>query len=321
MITPLKLASKPTPIEFYTGVFPDFDFHIKRDDLTGLEGSGNKIRKLEYLLADAENNGSDLIITCGGIQSNHCRATMYCCAKLGWQGVCVVKGEKPKIAEGNLLLDFLFNAQVEFLPTAQYLHKEDYIAEMIDDFKKKGHKPYFIPTGGSNGIGALGYIFAMDEMAAYIDRHKIDAVFCAVGSGGTYAGLLMGKYQSSLAVPVYGVLVDETPAFFEAKIKSIIGETEKVLERKFPIRDTDIKLIDGYIGPGYGVPYDEEIAIIRQMARKGLILDPVYTGKTFFGMVDKKSELGFSNPLFIHTGGIFSVFAYPELKTQADFLK
>jgi len=319
MITPLTLAHTPTPIEVFDNILPKIKIHIKRDDLTGLEASGNKIRKLEYLLADAQNKKCDVIITCGGIQSNHVRATMYCCAKLGLKGVAIfrdkrqdVRGKKQESYDGNLLLDYLFGAEIHFLTSQKYEKKEDYIAQLIDDYTKKGHNPYFIPTGGSNGIGALGYLSAMEEMASYIKLQGIDSIFCAVGSGGTYAGLLMGKYIYGIDIPLYGILVDETIEYFTAKIKTIISESAKILQKPLEINDDDINLIEGYIGPGYAIPYQEEIDAIKQLARKGLILDPVYTGKTFYGMLKEKEHLAYSNPLFIHTGGIFSIFAYKE---------
>lgn len=321
MITPLNIAKKPTPIE---KLDVGFKVHIKRDDLTGLEASGNKIRKLEYLLADAKDKKCDVIITCGGIQSNHIRATMYCCAKLGLKGVAILRSKSQeagsksssmssiRACEGNLLLDYLFGADVQLLSNERYDKKEDYIAQLIDDYKKTGHNPYFIPTGGSNGIGALGYIDSMEEMASYIKLQGIDAIVCAVGSGGTFAGLLMGKYIFDVKVPVYGILVDETVDYFLPKVKSIINESERLLEKKLNISDSDIKLIDGYIGAGYAISYQEEIAVIKQLARKGIILDPVYTGKTFYGMIKEKERLEYNNPLFIHTGGIFSIFAFNE---------
>ena len=336
MIKPLKLAHKPTPIERLDKTLYGMTVHIKRDDLTGLEASGNKIRKLEYLLSDAQNKKCDVIITCGGIQSNHVRTTMYCCAKLGLKRVAILKSQNKSVGQGfslanhsskpeglpyklngevpngNLLLDYLFNADVHLLSSSEYDKKEEYVNTLLNDFQKKGHNPYFIPTGGSNGIGALGYLNAMEEMTSYIKLQGIDSIFCAVGSGGTYAGLLMGKYIFGLDMPIYGVLVDETVAYFLTKIKLIISESEKILEREFAINDYDIKLVDGYVGPGYAIPYQEEIDAIKQLARKGLILDPVYTGKTFYGMLKEKEHLAYSNPLFIHTGGIFSIFAYKE---------
>ncbi|MEO0091729.1 MAG: D-cysteine desulfhydrase family protein [candidate division WOR-3 bacterium] len=317
MLKPLNLANKPTPIEI---IDIAIKIHIKRDDLTGLEASGNKIRKLEYLLADALDKKCDVIITCGAIQSNHCRATMFCCAKLGLKGVVILltgpQNYQEKTYQGNLLLDYLFGAEIHLLPKVKYEKKQEYAQQLIDDYKKKGHNPYFIPTGGSNGIGALGYLYAMEEMASYIKLQGIDSIFCAVGSGGTYAGLLMGKYIFGLETPIYGVLVDETPEYFIAKIKNIIKESEQVLDKKFDINDSDIKLINGYIGPCYAIPYPEEIETIKQLARKGILLDPVYTGKAFYGMLQEKEQIGFTNPLFIHTGGIFSLFAYKEYFKQ-----
>lgn len=330
MIKPLTLATKPTPIEVLDRTLYGMMVHIKRDDLTGLEASGNKIRKLEYLLADAFEKKCDVIITCGGIQSNHVRATMYCCAKLGLKGLAILRNPRDSRESrgsfsdnsdisavispynGNLLLDYLFGADVHLLPNEKYDKKEEYVNQLLDDYKRKGHNPYYIPTGGSNGIGALGYINAMEEMVSYIKLQGIDSIFCAVGSGGTYAGLLMGKYIFDTDVPIYGILVDETPEYFLNKITTIISESEKILERKFNVNNSDIQLIDGYIGPGYAIPYPEEVSVIKDLARKGLILDPVYTGKTFYGMVKEKERLGFNNPLFIHTGGIFSIFAYKE---------
>lgn len=317
MITPLNLIKKPTPIETLSGILLNTKIHIKRDDLTHLEASGNKIRKLEYLLADAKNKKSDVIITCGAIQSNHVRATMYCCAKLGLKGVVFLanrkqdaKGKNTVAYEGNLLLNYLFGADIHFLPIEQYAKKEEYVAQLIDDYKKKGHNPYFVPLGGSNGIGALGYVFAMEEMASYIKLQGIDSIFCTISSAGTYTGLLMGKYIFGIDIPLYGILVDESIEYFVLKIKEIIKESEEILGKRFNIIDSDIKLINGYIGPGYAIPYPEEITIIKQIAQRGIILDPVYTGKTFYGMLKEKERLAYTNPLFIHTGGIFSIFAY-----------
>lgn len=313
MIEPLNLAQKPTPINVVSEVIPGIKIHIKRDDLTGLLNSGNKIRKLEYLLADAKNKKCDCIITAGPIQSNHIRTTMFTCALMGIKAVAVLCGEPPKILEGNLLLDYLFGAEIHFLPKAEYdKRKEEFMQELASKYRKQGYKPYLIPTGGSNGIGALGYSAAMQEMARYIKMSAIDSVFCAVGSGGTYAGLLMGKYINGIETPLYGILVDETVEYFTAKIKKIIEEASKILERKFKIDDNDIKLIDGYIGPGYGIPYPKEIEIIQQLALKGILLDPVYTGKAFYGMISEREKLNYNNPIFIHTGGIFSIFAFKE---------
>uniref|UniRef100_A0A7C6AAZ4 D-cysteine desulfhydrase family protein n=1 Tax=candidate division WOR-3 bacterium TaxID=2052148 RepID=A0A7C6AAZ4_UNCW3 len=315
MIEPLQLAQKPTPIQCLDipSIIPDVKIHIKRDDLTGLLSSGNKIRKLEYLLADAKNKKCDCIITAGPIQSNHIRTTMYVCATMGIKAVAVLAGKPPKTLEGNLLLDSLFGGELYFLDKEEYdKMKDGFIQELTIKFRKQGYKPYLIPTGGSNGIGALGYLAAMEEMAHYIKTSAVDAIFCAVGSGGTYAGLLMGKYLFGVEAPLYGILVDETIEYFQAKIKNIINESSTILEKKLAIDDNEIKLINGYIGEGYGIPYPEEIEVIKKLALKGIVLDPVYTGKAFYGMVKERARLDYHNPIFIHTGGIFSLFAYKE---------
>jgi D-cysteine desulfhydrase len=344
VIEPLQLAQKPTPINVIsfplspTSLQPisslikgeekkvedvkggrEIKIHIKRDDLTGLLNSGNKIRKLEYLLADALNKKCDCIITAGAIQSNHIRTTMFTCAAMGIKAVAVLCGEPPAIFDGNLLLDYLFGAEIHFLPKEEYdKRKEEFMQLLASKYHKQGYRPYLIPTGGSNGIGALGYLEAMQEMTRYIKMSAIDSVFCAVGSGGTYAGLLMGKYINGIEIPLYGILVDETVEYFTAKIKKIIEQASTILERKFKIEDQDIKLIDGYIGPGYGIPYPEEVEIIKNLALKGIILDPIYTGKAFYGMIKEKNKLNYTNPIFVHTGGIFSLFAYKEAFLTAN---
>ncbi len=307
-INPLNLFPKPTPVQILE--FRNLKIHIKRDDLTGLVTSGNKIRKLEYLLADALNKKAKVIITCGNIQSNHVRATLYAVNLLGLKGIALLQGEKPDLPEGNTFLDYLFTDEIYFLKKEEYDKRKEMAEGMIAKYKREGVVGYFIPTGGSNGIGALGYIRAMEEMVSYIKIQGIDSIFCAVGSGGTYAGLLMGKYLFNVEAPIYGIIVDEDKDYFLKKIKEIIKESEAILEKRLNIDEKDIHLIEGYKGRGYAIPYKEEIEIIWELARKGILLEPVYTGKTFYGMIREKSNLGFNNPLFIHTGGIFSLFGF-----------
>ncbi|MEO0101707.1 MAG: D-cysteine desulfhydrase family protein [candidate division WOR-3 bacterium] len=310
MIPPLNLASKPTPIQKINLL--GYDIHIKRDDLTGLVTSGNKIRKLEFLLAFALKEKAKVIITCGNYQSNHVRTTLYTCSLLGLKGVAILKGEEPKIPEGNAFLDYLFTDEIYFLNEKEYERKEEFAQELIAKYRKRGISAYFIPTGGSNGIGCLGYLQAFGEMVDYIKNHGIDALFCAVGSGGTYAGLLLGKYSYDLKIPIYGILVDETKGYFLKKINEIVKEAEEILGRKLGVKEEDVNLIEGYIGSGYALPYKEEVEMIWMLAKKGILLDPVYTGKAFYGMIKEKENLGFRNPLFLHTGGIFSLFGFKE---------
>jgi len=319
MIVPLSLAQKPTPIHTISDIIPNIKIQLKRDDLTGLLNSGNKVRKLEYLLADARNKRCDCIITAGAIQSNHVRTTLFTCAAMGIKSAAVLCGDSPQILDGNLFLDSLFGAEIFILPKAEYDKMKDvFVQELAAKYRKQGYKPYLIPTGGSNGVGALGYLEAMQEMSQYIKMSAVDAIFCAVGSGGTYAGLLLGKYTNGIETPLYGILVDETVEYFKTKIKKIIEEASIILDRKFNIDENDIKLIDGYIGSGYGIPYPAEIESIKQLALKGIIFDPVYTGKAFYGMIKEREKLNYHNPIFIHTGGIFSLFAFKEAFLPSD---
>ncbi|MDW8113857.1 MAG: D-cysteine desulfhydrase family protein [candidate division WOR-3 bacterium] len=307
MLKPLKLTNKPTPIEKYE--FDNFTIHIKRDDLNGLIDSGNKARKLEYLLADALNKKCDTIITAGYINSNHCRITAYFCRRLGLKPILILNclRKRRKIEkEGNLLLDYLFGAEIHFLDDKEYKEKEIYVDELMKRLIKKGFNPYYIPTGGSNEIGILGYRDCFLEMVNYLKENKIDGIFCAVGSGGTYAGLLYGKLISNLDIPIYGILVDETIDYFKIKIRDILSKLNCLVEEK------EFNLIDGYIGKGYGIPYKEEIEIVKEWAKRGIIFDLTYTGKAFYGMLKESRKRDFKNPLFIHTGGIFSIFAHKD---------
>jgi len=307
LLKPLNLTNKPTPIEKYQ--FNDFTIHIKRDDLNGLVESGNKARKLEYLLSDALNKKCDTIITAGYLNSNHCRITAYFCSRLGLKSILVLnclKKRKKIEKDGNLLLDYLFGAEIHFLNNKEYKEKERYVGNLVKRLEKEGYRPYYIPTGGSNEIGILGYRDCFLEMVDYLKENKIDGIFCAVGSGGTYAGLLYGKLLTNLDIPIYGILVDETIDYFKIKIKDILKKLDCQIDEE------SFHLIDGYIGKGYGIPYKEEIKLMKEWAKKGIIFDLTYTGKAFYGMIKESKKIGLKNPLFIHTGGIFSIFAHKE---------
>jgi len=303
MFSPLNLTNKNTPIEKYE--YKNFTIHIKRDDLNGLIDSGNKARKLEYLLADAKEKKADIIITAGYLQSNHCRITAYFSAKLGFKVILILNQQKKKIKkEGNLLLDYLFGAKIHFLSDKEYKEKEGYVEELIRKLRKKGFNPYYIPPGGSNEIGILGYRDCFFEVVEYLKENKIDSIFCAVGSGGTYAGLLYGKILKDIKTPIYGILVDENINYFKNKIKDIL------LKLNIKISEKELNLIDDYLGKGYGIPYKEEIIMVKEWVKRGIIFDLVYTGKAFYGMLKELEKDNIKNPLFIHTGGIFSIFAY-----------
>lgn len=175
---------------------------------------------------------------------------------------------------------------------------------------RKGLRPYVIPEGGSSGVGALGYVRAAEEMVGYVKANGVDAVFCAVGSGGTYAGLWAGMYLQAIEAPLFGILVADDIPFFRHKLSGIIREMEPLLGRKLPVSADDFLLSDRYIGPGYARLYPEAVETIRRAARFGIVLDPVYTAKTFYGMLAELGERDYRNPLFIHTGGIFGLFPF-----------
>ncbi len=312
MITPLNLAQKPTPVTVLDGLVPGIKIHIKRDDMTGLLTSGNKIRKLEFLLADALAKGCNLVITCGPVQSNHVRSTIAACTMVGLKPVGVLRGEEKKIPDGNYLIDALLGGDYRFITADEY-HTVDAIMESVAlDYKVKGFRPYIIPEGGSNGVGALGYAQVVVELVDYILRNKIDAIFTAVGSGGTYSGLLVGKHLQGLEIPLYGILVAHDIPTFQMRIGKIIGEMEVVLEKKFFISLDEFMLHDEYLGPGYAQIYPEVVETIKKIAKFGILLDPVYTAKTFYGMLCELKDLPCKNPLFIHTGGIFSLFPFKD---------
>jgi len=314
IIKPLKIT-KPTPIEEIKNIVKKTKIYLKRDDLNGLLVSGNKARKLEYLMADAKNKKCDTIITCGPAQSNHCRTTAVFCRMLGYDCHLFLRiKDKPEYT-GNLLLDELLGAKIRFITPEEYKDR----MEIMENYAKelKGKRCYIIPEGGSNEVGALGYIGCMKEMAGFIKKEKIEAVYCAVGSGGTYAGLLLGKKLAKINIDLNGVIICDTVEYFRDKIRNIC---EKAIDRfnlKISLKTEDINLIDGFVGEGYGIPYPEEIETIKMLAKKGIILEPVYTGKAFYGMLKDLPKKNYKNVIFVHTGGIFSIFAYKDdLKTE-----
>ena len=178
--------------------------------------------------------------------------------------------------------------------------------------KRKGRKPYVIPVGGSNEIGSLGYIDCMKEMKDFLKSKKIEAIYLAVGSGGTYAGLLLGKKKLKLKLDLNGVIVCDTIEYFKNEVTAICNSVKKRFNMRININPDDMIFIDGYIGPGYAIPYSGALKTINRLAKSGIFLDPVYTGKAFYGMLNHSRKKKYKKILFIHTGGIFSIFAYAK---------
>ena len=317
-LKPLKLT-RETPVEELKGLKTRTKVYVKRDDLNGLLISGNKARKLEYLIADAKRRKCDTLITCGAVQSNHCRTTATFAQHLGFDCHLFlrVRGRPRRIHRGNLLLDKLLGAQVQYATPTQYEHRSELMDGYAQRLRKRGKTPYIIPEGGSNAIGALGYRDCMKEMADPIRKHKIEAIYCAVGSGGTYAGLLLAKKLLNLKIELHGVIVSDTIKSFKERIFGICASAIESFDLSVDISRNDANLIGGFAGPGYGIPYSAELRTIRETAKLGIILEPVYTGKAFHGMLNDLKKRRYKRVIFVHTGGIFSIFAYDKELTKA----
>jgi D-cysteine desulfhydrase len=315
-----QLAMTPTPIEAFA-LSPDprsgVEIFIKRDDLTGAELSGNKIRKLEFILYDAVTKKSDTLITCGGVQSNHCRATAAMAARIGLDCELIVKGKKPAVPDGNLLLDTLFGAKITYITDKEYeTNIANLMAKRAVALKKKGKRPYIIPEGASNPLGMWGYFLAGIELKKQLDKAGINAdyIVCAVGSGGTYAGLYLASLYMKWPIKVQGFAVSRGLQPFEDRISVLIKGFLKDYDLNLKPDLANIHIDDSYIGPGYAKIGDKEAKFIKGVARNaGIILDPAYTGKAMIGLFDhiiKGKIPSKSNVVFIHTGGLMSIFPY-----------
>jgi len=313
----VDLARRPTPIEPLARISTSLEgpgLFIKRDDFTGVGITGNKVRKLDFLLAEALEQKCDTVITCGGYQSNHARTTAVMCAKLGLKCHLVLRNGISASLDGNLFLDRLVGAEIHYVNPDEYMAVDDVMRRLANQLKADGSCAYVIPEGGSNALGAVGYVRAAEEIAAQCRERKLKLhhIVVAVGSGGTYAGLLLGKYLYDLPATIHGINVSDNESYFVNKIHKILQEMERRFELGVKLGKKDIHIVDGYVGKGYGLSRQEELDVIKLVAREeGIILDPVYTGKCFFGMMNMIKEGKFrqdENVLFVHTGGIFGLF-------------
>ena len=315
----LNLANFPTKIERLEKISKEsgVNIYIKRDDQTGSEISGNKIRKLEYSIYEALENGCDTLITCGGIQSNHARATAAAGIKLGMRAILVLRSDETPEMEGNYFLDKVIGADVRIISSDDYRERRMEIMQKIKaESDAEGHKAYIIPEGASNGIGSLGYYSAMKEIKEQEKELgiKFDRIVAAVGSGGTYAGLCMGNAEFfNGEKKITGFNVCDDAEFFKKRSEEIIEEAQKYLDKSIIIKAEEMDIIDGYVGIGYAQSRDEELEFIQKTAKKeGVIFDPVYTGKAMYGMMNEIEKGTFKkgeNVLFIHTGGLFGIFS------------
>lgn len=310
----IKLANLPTKIEKLEKLSKSLgkNIYIKRDDQTGTEVSGNKIRKLEFSVKEALNNGCDYLITCGGIQSNHARATAAVAAKLGLGSYLVLRGSEDNELEGNLFLDRILGAQIKFVTPDEYKNNRAEIMEEIkNNLDKEGHNAYIIPEGASNGIGSFGYFKAMEEILNQEKEMgiKFDAIVTTVGSGGTYTGLYYANKVYNNSGTIYGVNIAADSEHFKNITLNLIKEISEYTKIDINVEKDDIDILDGYAGLGYALSKQDEIDFIKYFAQlEGIILDPVYTGKAMYGLVEeiKKGTFdNYNNILFIHTGGLF----------------
>lgn len=318
----IPLARAGTPLEPLprTSAALGVEVLVKRDDLTGAELSGNKVRKLEFLLAEAVDEGADTVITCGGEQSNHCRATALAAARVGLASRVVLRTEDPAAppaTTGNILLDRLAGAAVRWISRPDWAKRNAIMEEEAAAVRAAGGRPYVIPEGGSNAMGSWGYVACAAELADDLARLPAapTTIVFACGSGGTAAGLMLGAKLVGLAgrgVTVAAVNVCDDAAYFVRVIARICGEMTARWELPESIAPGEITMVDGHVGRGYAKSRPEELETIRDVCRRdGLVLDPVYTGKAFHGIVSElardRGRFG-DRIVFVHTGGIFGLF-------------
>jgi D-cysteine desulfhydrase len=320
----LTLAFLPTPVEelhVLARTLGGPRILIKRDDLTGLALGGNKTRKLEFLLADALARKATVLVTAGAAQSNHCRQTAAAAAKSGLKCALVLGGEAPETPNGNLLLDGLLGAEVYWTAKERRVERMEVLAE---ELRGKGERPYVIPYGGSNGVGALGYYFAMAEALDQLGSLRIHptAMLVASSSGGTQAGLVAGAKVAGYDGKIIGVSIDKEergPEPFEDEMTAIANATLAGAGSGERVTPEEFDVAYDYLGAGYGILGDPEREAIRLLARlEGVLLDPVYTARAMGGLIDmvRRGQISSADTvLFWHTGGAPSLFAYaPELR-------
>ncbi|WP_085899380.1 D-cysteine desulfhydrase [Kiloniella majae] len=321
----IKLGHFPTPLEKLENLTKSLggpDIYIKRDDCTGLATGGNKTRKLEFLVADALAKGADTLVTQGATQSNHVRQTAAAARVVGMECHALLERRVENMgdgyeAAGNVLLDDILKCEYDFRSNGADMNAE--ALSLADSLSEKGKKPYFIPGGGSNTIGALGYANATEELIYQADSTnlKIDKIVHATGSAGTQAGILAGLHAMSAPIDVIGISVRAKRDAQIANVHKLAAATAELIGTKTELAIDMVKAHDDYVGSGYGQPTDSMIEAISIVAQQeGIFLDPVYSGKGMAGMIGlirqgvlKKGE----NVVFIHTGGAASLFAYQQL--------
>jgi len=320
----LHFAHLPTPIEELPRLSAALGgprILVKRDDQTGLAFGGNKTRKLEFLVAEAQEQGAKMMISAGAIQSNHCRQTAAAAARFGFECTLVLTGEMPEQPSGNLLLDQLFGARI--VNVADRKDRDRVLQETFDQAASEGKKPYLVPYGGSSPTGALGYAFAVEELMKQMagfrsfqnfgSLDRVDWIIFGTSSGGTHAGLVLGQRVFGCQGKALGISIDEPVEWLQKNISALASSASEKLGERIEFVPADVSANADYCAAGYGVLTGAEREAVRLFARhEGLLLDPVYTGRAAAGMIDlvrkgffKKDE----TVLFWHTGGQPALFA------------
>lgn len=320
MIARIHFAHLPTPVEEMprlSEVLGGPRLYVKRDDQTGLAFGGNKTRKLEFLVAEAREQGARTLVSAGAMQSNHCRQTAAAAARFGFDCILVLTGEKPLHPTANLLLDELFGAQI--VAVADRSDRDRVLEDTFEKAAAEGRKPYMVPYGGSSTTGALAYAFAVEEFL----QQGVDADWMVFGtsSGGTHAGLVLGQRVHGYKGRVLGISIDESEEWLRTRVSALASEASERLGPRIAFTPDDVLANDQYCRAGYGILTDAEREAVSMFARcEGLLLDPVYTGRAAAGLIDlirqgffKKDEI----VLFWHTGGQPALFAekYADIVT------
>ena len=311
MIPRIRFAQIPTPVENMPRLAKALrgpHLLVKRDDQTGLAFGGNKTRKLEFLVAEAQAEGADTLITAGALQSNHCRQTAAAAAKFGFECILVLTGEAPAQVSANLLLDRLFGATIILTEKSR---REATLKETCEKTASQGHKPYLVPYGGSNPTGALGYVFAMEELVG--QGVYADWILFASSSGGTQAGLVLGARKFGYSGRLLGISVDEPQDILQERVANLASDTSARLGPRLNISAEEVLVNADYAAPGYGILTGAEREAIQLFAKyEGLLLDPVYTGRAGAALIDLINKGFFTKDdtvLFWHTGGGPVLFA------------
>ena len=318
-------AHLPTPLEpmaNLTNLLGGPNLYIKRDDCTGLATGGNKTRKLEFLVGDALEKGADTLVTYGAVQSNHVRQTAAAACRYGLKCEAVLERRVPDVGKryeetGNVLFDHMFGARLDYVAAGTDMVAAS--AEIVEAIRKRGGKPYAIPGGGSNTVGALGYVNAGLELLQQANDRglRIDCVVHGTGSTGTQAGLVSGLEGVNSGIDVLGISVRQPDGRLqEAAVHKLASATAEKLGIKGGIDPDRVKANGDYVGEGYGIPTEGTIEAIDLLARhEGILLDPVYSAKGMAGLIDQVRKGAFDkddNIVFLHTGGATALFAYED---------